>query len=221
MQKLIDGELHDAESILKKYERLIHKHALRFCGNDYHYKEDLMQVGNIGLLNAFEKYDADSEVKFISYAYKYARGYMRNLNRESGMIHVPPKVKATAWNIDKQGMWDLDDSEIAERLEVNLRMVESCRIFFNLKTVLSADAENEEDSSIYDSVSYENDFSHSTVVYYTENLDARERIILSKAMNGDSYVEIGNDIGISKQRVGQLFKKIKAKVELQILKESR
>lgn len=221
MQKLIDGELHTAESILIQYKPLIYKHASRLCGNDYHHKEDLKQVGYIGLVAAFEKFDADSEIKFVSYAYKYVQGYMRNLNRKNGLIHVPPKVKENSWKIDKQELWSLENFEIAERMGISVRMVESCRIFFNLKTVFSSDAENDAENTVHDVNGYEHDLSHPSVEYYTQSLNDREKVILLGLMNGDSYSEIGKDIGVSKARVGQLFKKIKSKVEIQILKESR
>ncbi|MEK4715246.1 sigma-70 family RNA polymerase sigma factor [Sporosarcina sp. FSL K6-5500] len=223
MAKLIDGDLHTIETIITKYERLVYKLADRFCGNDYHHKYDLAQVGFIGLMESFKRYDVKSDVKFISFAYKYIRGYMRNLNRENGIVHVPAGVKSTAWQIDKQDLWDSEDSVIAKLLNVEPRHVESCRIFFNIKSVLSTDADNSEEDSendLYKTVGYEQDLSNPNVSYYIEKLDPRELFIVDRLIKEDSYSEIGLEMGISKARVGVLVKQIRVKVEARIANEN-
>ncbi|MBO0586138.1 sigma-70 family RNA polymerase sigma factor [Sporosarcina sp. E16_8] len=222
VEKLIDDEMHTVESVIKKYERLVFKLADRFSGNDYHHKFDLAQVGFIGLLESFKRFDDKSDVKFTTYAYKYIRGYMRNLNRENGIIHVPAGVKETTWKIDKQGLWDYDDEYIAKLLNVELRHVESCRIFFSLKSVLSMEAGNEEDeeANLYKSVSYDQDLSNPNVSYYIEKLNPRELFIVDRLMKDDSYSDIGAELGITKVRVGQLVKNIRVKVAERITNEN-
>jgi len=223
LTKLIDGEPHTIETIIKKYERLVYTMASRFSFNDYHHKYDLAQVGFIGLMESFKRYDVNSEVKFITYAYKYVRGYMRNLNRGNGLVHVPAGVKETAWKIDKQGLWDYEDSDIAKLLGVEPRHVESCRIFFSLKSVLSMDTDSNEDeeSNLYKTVSYEQDLSNPNISYYIENLNPRELFIVDRLIKGDSYSEIGLEMSVTKARVGQLVKIIRVKVAARIADENK
>lgn len=217
MAKLIDDEIHTAETILKKYKSLVHSIAQRFCGGDFHHQQDLAQVGFMGLLKAFESFNSEKDIKFITYAYKYVRGYMRNLNRESGLIHVPADVKLAAWKIDKQNLWDSEDSEISTILGITLKKVESCRIFFGLKSVLSMDAQSDDDNrDMYNSYIFEQDLSNLSASQYLEKLNERELFIVAKLMSDDSYSNIGRELGVSKVRVGQIVKGIREKVKVQI-----
>lgn len=220
MKKLIDGELHTVDSTIIKYERLVFSLARRYCGTDYHHMYDLAQVGYIGLVESFKKFDDSSDIKFTTYAYKYIRGYMRNLNRENGLIHVPAGVKSTTWQIERQDLWGLPDSEIAIKLGVEIRHVESCRIFFSLKTVMSMDAESGDDVDLYSRVSYDQDLSNPNVSYYIEKLDPRELFIVDRLVKEHSYSEIGAEMDITKARVGQLVKRIRVKVEARIANEN-
>lgn len=223
MTKLIDGEMHTIETIIEKYESLVHKVALSLSPSDYHHRCDLVQVGYIGLMESFKRFDVNSDVKFISFAYKYVRGYMRNLNRENGLVHVPAGVKASAWKIDKLGLWDSEDSVIAEKLGVEPRHVESCRIFFSIKSVLSMDADNsdkDEENNLYKAVSYEQDLTNPNVSYYIEKLNPRERCIVVRLVMGDSYADIGAELGVSRARVGALVKGIRGKVAARIAEEN-
>lgn len=223
MDKLIDGEIHTVETVITKYERLVYKLATRYCGNDYHHMYDLAQVGFIGLVESFKRFDDKSDIKFITYAYKYIRGYMRNLNRDNGLVHVPAGVKETAWKIEKQDLWGHEDTYIAELLDVETRHVESCRIFFSLKTLTSMDAQSEEgdkEGYLYKTVSYEQDLSNPNVSYYIEKLNPRELFIVDRLIQEDSYSEIGKELGISKARVGQLVRVIQVKVAARIANEN-
>lgn len=220
MQKLIDGELHTADSIVEKYKRLVYKNAHTLCGGDYHYFEDLLQDGYIGLLRSFERFDSEGEIKFITYAYKFVRGYMMNANRSRGVIHIPSNIKDSTWKIDKHDMWKLSNESIAEALNITEYEVESCRIYMEMKQVLSMDVTTEDESDIYDSYNYEEDFTGTEAMYYLGKLNDREKKIVFGLIAGYNQREISEQIGVTKARVGQLIKKIQLSVQARIVNEN-
>ena len=64
---------------------LIKRIASKFYGSD---KEDLIQVGVIGLLNAYRNYKEMGEAKFSTYAYPYIFGKMYEYVNENKNIKV-------------------------------------------------------------------------------------------------------------------------------------
>lgn len=223
MQKLIDGEWHTADSIVVKYERLVYKHAHILGKGNHHYIQDLSQIGFIGLLRSFERFDTESGIKFMTYAYKFVRGYMMNANRNNGIIHIPINIKDAAWKIDKYDMWEQSNEVIAEELSISAYDVESCRIFAQMGTVLSADVSLSSeggDVEFYDLQSHEDDQTGTGVEYYIKDMDEREKRIVASLVAGYSQRQVGEQVGVSAARVGQLLKKIQSKVSSKIAYEN-
>ena len=71
------------DKMIQVFEPLIKKIASKFYGVSY---EDLIQAGNIGLLNAYNHYNNNSNTKFSTFAYSYIFGEMYNLVINSKVI---------------------------------------------------------------------------------------------------------------------------------------
>ena len=69
-----------------EYEPYIYGIAKKF--NGYKNKEDLIQVGYMGLVMALKNYKEDTNTKFSTYAYKYIYGEMCKLVREDKSIKL-------------------------------------------------------------------------------------------------------------------------------------
>ena len=68
-------------NLINENKNLIYKIASRF--SSYYDIEDLFQVGVIGIIEAYKKYDKNSNVKFSTYAYKYIFGeIMKYINND-------------------------------------------------------------------------------------------------------------------------------------------
>ncbi|MNI65791.1 RNA polymerase sigma factor SigA2 [compost metagenome] len=86
-------QLGTQEECYRKHYKLIHdivnqfKH-LEFYGID---RDDLFSEGTLGLLNAYDRYDAElQKAKFSTYAYKYIKGFiLRYLEGKAQLIHIP------------------------------------------------------------------------------------------------------------------------------------
>ena len=62
------------DEVVKEHENLIYKLASSF---NQSYKEDLYQVGVIGLIEAYNNYNPKYNVKFSTYAYPFILGEMK------------------------------------------------------------------------------------------------------------------------------------------------
>ena len=71
------------EELLKSCDALIKSIAKKFYNVE---QQDLIQAGQIGLINAYNHYDKNSNTKFSSFAYSYIFGEMYNLSLQSRNI---------------------------------------------------------------------------------------------------------------------------------------
>ena len=87
------------EQDLLKCQNLIYYIASNF--SNYPNKEDLYQVGYIGLLNAYKNFQDDKNTKFSTYAYTYILGEMKKLVREDRSIKVGRDLMKLSLKIEK------------------------------------------------------------------------------------------------------------------------
>ena len=105
---------------------LIKRIASKFYGSD---KEDLIQVGVIGLLNAYRNYKRMGEAKFSTYAYPYIFGKMyeyvnenKNIKVSKSLLKIYKLVEKTKYDIaQKTGiMPSYEDVALFLELDTNL-----------------------------------------------------------------------------------------------------
>ncbi len=70
----------------------------------YKSKEDLFQVGCIGLMNAYKKFDPNFGVKFSTYAYSHILGEMRKLVRMDKGIKISRDITKFYLKIEKYSL---------------------------------------------------------------------------------------------------------------------
>ncbi len=73
--------------IILENQNLIYSIIHKFRSNDY---DDLYQAGCVGLINAYNNYDGNSNVKFSSYAYNYILGEIYKYLINNRVIHMSP-----------------------------------------------------------------------------------------------------------------------------------
>ena len=77
------------ERLILHHQRLVHYIAARFLGSG-ETLEDLIQVGNIGLINALDRYDPGQNVKFSTYAMPTIVGEIkRHFRDKTWHVKVP------------------------------------------------------------------------------------------------------------------------------------
>ena len=86
------------ENILE-YENLIYSIIKKYSA--YFDLDDLYQVGMLGLIQAYDKFDSNFDVKFSSYAYYYIKGEVLKYIRENKTIRVSKDILKLNSSIEK------------------------------------------------------------------------------------------------------------------------
>ncbi len=108
---------------------LVHSVVKRFCRKEQE-KEDLFQVGVIGLMKAIERFDEAYQVQFSTYAVPLISGEIRRYLRDDGMVKVARSIKENSYRIGKaketlfqEKGREISIGEIAEYLELSMEDV--------------------------------------------------------------------------------------------------
>lgn len=120
------------EKIILENKNLIYSISNYF--SNYKSKEDLFQVGCIGLLNAYNNYDSSKGVKFSTYAYSYILGEMKRYVREDSGIKVSRDVSSLSSKIERVSvllsqklMREPSNEEIADFLGITVGVIEEMK----------------------------------------------------------------------------------------------
>ena len=92
----------EAQSILvEENSGLIWSVVKRFQGRGYD-KEDLFQIGSIGLLKCIENFDLERNVKFSTYAVPLIMGEIKRFLRDDGIVKVSRSLKEASYKIKRE-----------------------------------------------------------------------------------------------------------------------
>lgn len=227
LTKMINGD--------EKYIDIIVEHNLRFvvylaksCIRDGISIFDLIQEGNIGLINAVKRFDSTQMYKFNKYIATYIRGYMLSyLYNYSRMIKIPNHRCQMFYKIDKtkeilkSKFGDLSDDEVSKFTNISMKDIEEIKKLPTKFVSLDETLKDEEISKTADLISMDKETLEDTII---------KKIILSEAFDllfDDSVLgqrnrkimllrfgfidgrvwqldEIGDLLGITKERVRQI-----------------
>ncbi len=87
------GDESASEELMLNNIGLVRSIATRFCGRGTDL-EDLMQIGNIGMLKAIRSFDIDRGTAFSTYAVPMIMGEIRRFLRDDGLLKVARPQKA-------------------------------------------------------------------------------------------------------------------------------
>lgn len=92
------GDEEAGEQLVRENLGLVGSVVKRFENRGYE-REDLFQIGVIGLMKAIEKFDFSYEVRFSTYAVPLISGEVRRFLRDDGMVKVSRSIKESGWRI--------------------------------------------------------------------------------------------------------------------------
>lgn len=87
------------DQIILENQNLIYSITNYF--SNYKNKEDLFQVGVIGIMKAYHNYDENFKIKFTTYAYTYILGEMKKYIREDKSIKVSRNISSLNSKIEQ------------------------------------------------------------------------------------------------------------------------
>lgn len=95
IKQVHEGDKKAREQLVEENMGLVYTVAQRFQGRGCD-REDLIQIGSIGLLKAIDHFDCAFEVRFSTYAVPMITGEIRRFLRDDGMIKVSRLLKESA-----------------------------------------------------------------------------------------------------------------------------
>ena len=195
----------------------------RFAGRG-HEKEDLFQIGVIGLLKAIDKFDVRRELSFSTYAVPMIIGEIRRFLRDDGLIHVSRQIKDHARRIaivkeelKKMQNYDptVEELAVATGLTVDeiVMAMEATAEVESIDQPISNDGEGTRMTladKLVDEEKKETELiNRITVVQMLDSLQERERRLIElRYLEGKTQTESAALLGMNQVAVSRLEKKI-------------
>ena len=220
-----NGDKAAKEKIVSDNEGLVWSIARRFMGRGYDL-EEIFQIGCIGLLKAIDRFDAEYQVQFSTYAVPLISGEIKRFLRDNGMIKVSRILKQNGYRISKA------------REELNSRLCREATIEeiahmtgLSIEEIVMATEANREIESIYQTV-YDSEGSEMYLVdkyvdedkngmesdtvmnrmlvaQALESLEDREKLLIEMRYFQDkTQTQVAKEMGISQVQVSRMEKKL-------------
>jgi RNA polymerase primary sigma factor len=203
--------------------------------------QDLIEEGNIGLIQAAKRFDVSRNVKFITYAVWWIKqAIMHSLAEQSGTVKLPVKQagKVTRFNKKSQQMCqDMEreptQSEVAKSLGYKDDEINSIMRAYRTHLSLDTPLKNDEHTPYLDLLENQNLIPYDDQIMQEslsekvdqmlEDLSERETTILKMRFGFSGEVktleEIGQEIGLSRERVRQIEKRAKERLKSKLQSE--
>lgn len=94
------GDKKARDALVSENLGLVHAVARRF-DNRGHDREEIFQIGCIGLMKAIDKFDVSLNLAFSTYAVPMITGEIRRFLRDDGMVKVSRTLKENGYKISK------------------------------------------------------------------------------------------------------------------------
>ncbi|RBP46627.1 RNA polymerase sporulation sigma factor SigF [Garciella nitratireducens] len=211
VEKLVEFNLGLVRSIVKKFQ------------NRGYDREDLFQLGSIGLIKAIQNFDISYEVRFSTYAVPMIMGEIKRFLRDDGMIKVSRSLKETYQKVycvkeklSKKLQREPTLDEISKELEIDKEEI-TMALEAGYNPEYLYDTIHQDDGSpilLIDKISDEksedlNVEDRITLKEMISKLEPRERqIVVMRYFQDKTQTQIANKLGISQVQVSRIEKKI-------------
>ena len=226
-----EGNKKAQEILVEENTGLIWSVVKRFQGRGYD-KEDLFQIGSIGLLKCIDNFDLERKVKFSTYAVPLIMGEIKRFLRDDGLVKVSRSLKEASYKIKREKehyekLYNREPplKEIAATLDMDesdiLMAMESGQDVCSLHQVIY---QNEGDEiHLEDKLEQQSDLIEQTVdnIYIQEllqKLNEQERKLIElRYFQNQTQAVIAGIMGISQVQVSRMEKKILEKLRMHSL----
>ena len=149
------------EQLCSEYKYLVYKISSYFYNVP---KEDLIQAGYIGLVEAYKNYKKEANVKFSTYAFKNIYGAMYKATLKNNPIKVSrdilvlyKKIEQTRYLLSQKINKIPTNKELADFLEMDIKDIDNA--ILAASEIVSLDNESNEHRNSYETISNKEDIS--------------------------------------------------------------
>ena len=241
-----NGDENARQTMITSNLRLVVKVAKTYIGRSSNLSFlDLIQEGNMGLMRATEKFDAEKGFRFSTYAtYWIKQAISKAIIDQSRAVRLPAhiinelnKFNKAIRDLSQQYGRTPSDKELAEYLNVSVKKISEYYTVSKEPCSLDVTIDEDEDTAMIDLIADENatkfmdidDLSIRDTIYSVLNtLSERERKIIELRFgftDGRQHTleEVGKEFNLTKERIRQLeasaLKKLRNPVRSEKLRE--
>ena len=241
-----NGDENARQTMITSNLRLVVKIAKTYIGRSSNLSFlDLIQEGNMGLMRATEKFDAEKGFRFSTYAtYWIKQAISKAIIDQSRAVRLPAhiinelnKFNKAIRDLSQQYGRTPSNKELAEYLNVSVKKISEYYTISKEPCSLDVTIDEDEDTAMIDLIADENatkfmdidDLSIRDTIYSVLNtLSERERKIIELRFgftDGRQHTleEVGKEFNLTKERIRQLeasaLKKLRNPVRSEKLRE--
>ena len=241
-----NGDENARQTMITSNLRLVVKVAKTYIGRSSNLSFlDLIQEGNMGLMRATEKFDAEKGFRFSTYAtYWIKQAISKAIIEQSRAVRLPAhiinelnKFNKAIRDLSQQYGRTPSDKELAEYLNVSVKKISEYYTISKEPCSLDVTIDEDEDTAMIDLIADENatkfmdidNLSVRDTIYSVLNtLSERERKIIELRFgfaDGRQHTleEVGKEFNLTKERIRQLeasaLKKLRNPVRSEKLRE--
>lgn len=209
-------------NIIEENKNLIYKISTFFpgCNN----KEDLFQVGVVGLINAYKRYDSSLNTKFSTYAYPFIFGEMSNYVKRDKGIKVSrdisvlnSKIEQASILLTQRLMREPSISEISSFLEIDEGLVSDALLSrYPIRSVDSVINSDGKEVTLLDTIPDIESMDINTLIALREELSKlssdEKELINDRYMRDMTQSEVACSMGMSQVQVSRKEQKVLKKL---------
>lgn len=219
------GDIKAKEVLVIRNTALVKSIVKKFLGRGAEF-DDLMQIGNLGLIKAIMNYSPEYDVRFSTYAVPMIAGEIKRFLRDDGMIKVSRSLKETAFiifrsneKLKKELDRDPTLEEIAQETGISKEDIVLATEAVKAPVSIYEPAYDDENSKmlLIDTMSNSSDddiIDNLLLKELMNKLDQKERkLIFLRFFKDKTQMEIAKILGVSQVQVSRLITKTISKLQ--------
>ena len=227
--KIRNGDLESKELLVNENLPLVWSLVHRYK-NTYYDKEDLFQIGCLGLLKAIDKFDISFNVAFSTYAVPLILGEIKKFFRDDGAIKVSRSLKELNIQVNrlrdeyfnKHGK-EMRLEDISKELMVSINDIVMCLDANFYPTSINETIYEKDSSSLKmeDRLTYDDKDQFINLLTLKDSLkllDKKERLLIELRYYQDmNQEEVAKRFNVSQVQISRMEKKIIEKLRKQFV----
>ena len=231
IKKMNEGSKEVMDLLVEKNSGLVWSIVKRFLNRGYE-KEDLYQIGSIGLIKAIRKFDTSFNTQFSTYAVPLIMGEIKRFLRDDGLVKVSRSLKETAGKIKlavdyffaKNGE-EPTVKELSERLKISedeiIMALETLRPTESLNAIINENDKNPIyliDKLCDNTTSDSKEFEKLVLKQMLSELKPKEQqLITMRYFKGATQMKVADMLGISQVQVSRIERRAMEHLRLKLL----